>query len=60
VPQLGEHGMWCKYTNFENQVRVPMLVRVPWLPQSAGQHSGALVECPGGPGAVKRPSHFPM
>ena len=41
---LGEHGIWCKYTNFENQVRVPLLVRVPWLPQIVGKHSNALVE----------------
>ena len=38
---LGEHGMWCKYTIFENQARVPMLVRVPWLP--AGQYAVSLM-----------------
>jgi iduronate 2-sulfatase len=41
---LGEHGMWCKYTNFENQVRVPMLVRVPWIEASIGKHSNAMIE----------------
>jgi iduronate 2-sulfatase len=41
---LGEHGMWCKYTNFENQVRVPMLVRVPWIEAAIGKHSSALIE----------------
>eukprot|EP01052_Picozoa_sp_SAG31_P014531 SAG31_NODE_906_length_11091_cov_22.589065_5_plen_197_part_00 len=41
---LGEHGMWCKYTNFENQVRVPMLVRVPWIEAAIGKHSDALIE----------------
>jgi iduronate 2-sulfatase len=41
---LGEHGMWCKYTIFENQARVPMLVRVPWLAAGHGKTTAALVE----------------
>ena len=41
---LGEHGIWCKYCVFENQVRVPMLVRVPWLTSGHGRSSSALLE----------------
>lgn len=26
---LGDHGLWGKYTNFENATRVPLLIRVP-------------------------------
>jgi len=29
--QLGEHGEWCKHTNFEFATRAPMMVRVPGL-----------------------------
>jgi iduronate 2-sulfatase len=31
--KLGEHGSWCKQTNYDIDVRVPLLIRVP------GQHS---------------------
>eukprot|EP00038_Savillea_parva_P010432 m.190238 g.190238 ORF g.190238 m.190238 type:complete len:737 (-) comp17994_c0_seq1:155-2365(-) len=41
---LGEHGIWCKYCVFENQVRVPMIVRVPWMKNGHGQSTSALVE----------------
>ena len=27
--QLGEHGEWCKHTNFELAARAPMMVHVP-------------------------------
>jgi hypothetical protein len=27
--QLGEHGMWCKHTNFEVATRTPLLVAAP-------------------------------
>ena len=26
---LGEHGLWCKHTNFEDSVRAPLLLSVP-------------------------------
>jgi hypothetical protein len=27
--QLGEHGEWCKHTNFELAARAPMMIHVP-------------------------------
>ncbi len=27
--QLGEHGMWCKHTNFETSLRVLLVIRAP-------------------------------
>ncbi len=41
--QLGEHGMWCKHTNFETSTRAPMIVSVP-NQESAGEQTSALVE----------------
>ena len=29
--QLGEHGEWCKHTNFEFATRAPMMIKVPGL-----------------------------
>jgi iduronate 2-sulfatase len=26
---LGDHGMWCKHTNYEEAARIPVLVRAP-------------------------------
>jgi arylsulfatase A-like enzyme len=41
--QLGEHGMWCKHTNYETSVRAPLVVSVPGR-KSAGRRTAALVE----------------
>jgi arylsulfatase A-like enzyme len=41
--KLGEHGGWCKHTNFELDTRVPLIFRMP-LQKAAGQTSNALVE----------------
>jgi|Transcript_19691 iduronate 2-sulfatase len=42
--QLGEHGEWGKHTNFELSLQVPLIIRAPWLPQSAGKHTSSFVE----------------
>jgi iduronate 2-sulfatase len=41
--QLGEHGFWCKHTNFEIATRIPLIVSVP-KQRSAGKSTDALVE----------------
>ncbi len=38
---LGDHGMWCKHTNYEEAARIPLLVAVPG---KSGATSSALVE----------------
>ena len=30
---LGDHGMWCKHTNFEQATRSPMIISAPWISQ---------------------------
>jgi len=40
---LGDHGMWCKHTNYEQATRIPLLVVAPGVTKS-GTRSGALVE----------------
>jgi len=41
--QLGEHGEWCKHTNFELATHAPMMLHIPGLTDS-GLQSNALVE----------------
>lgn len=41
--KLGDHGMWCKHTNFELDTRVPLILSAPGM-ASRGKHSEALVE----------------
>ncbi len=38
---LGDHGMWCKHTNYEQAAHIPLLVSVPGAPHARTQ---ALVE----------------
>ena len=41
--KLGEHGSWCKQSNYNIDVRVPLMIHIPNHP-SAGSKSDALVE----------------
>ena len=41
--KLGEHGSWCKHTNFDIDTRAPLIVRAPGR-QLAGYRTSALVE----------------
>lgn len=41
---LGEQGGWCKQSNFDLVARVPLIVYVPWIPQSHGARTTAMVE----------------
>jgi iduronate 2-sulfatase len=41
--QLGDHGMWCKHTNFETSTHAPLILHVPGQ-HHAGARTDALVE----------------
>ncbi len=41
--QLGEHGMWCKHSNFETSTRAPLIISAPGQ-KRAGTRPNALVE----------------
>jgi arylsulfatase A-like enzyme len=41
--QLGDHGFWCKHTNYEVATRVPLIISVPGQ-QHRGAKSERLVE----------------
>jgi iduronate 2-sulfatase len=40
--QLGEHGLWCKHSNFNTSLNAPLIVSAPGRTQGSG--SSALVE----------------
>lgn len=40
---LGEQGLWCKSTNFENAVRVPLIISTPGM-KAKGKHTAAMAE----------------
>ncbi len=40
---LGDHGQWCKHSNYEQATRIPLIVVAPGVAR-AGSHSRALVE----------------
>ena len=40
---LGEHGMWCKHTNFEVATRVALIISAPGQ-KNAGKTTDALAE----------------
>ena len=39
---LGDHGMWCKHTNYEQAAKIPLIVAAPG--GKAGAKTGALAE----------------
>lgn len=41
--KLGEHGSWCKHTNFENDTHAPLICAAPGQ-KAPGRHTKALVE----------------
>ncbi|MDQ1256849.1 MAG: iduronate 2-sulfatase [Candidatus Hydrogenedentes bacterium] len=41
--QLGEHGLWCKHTNFETSAHAPLIMSAPGQ-KAAGGKTDALVE----------------
>ena len=42
---LGEYAEWEKRTNWELGTRIPLIMRVPWMPSAAsGKHARGLVE----------------
>jgi iduronate 2-sulfatase len=40
---LGDHGMWCKHTNYEQAARIPLIVVAPEVTRG-GTRTAALVE----------------
>ncbi len=40
---LGDHGFWCKHTNYESATHAPLIISAPGM-KAAGQHTGALAE----------------
>eukprot|EP00038_Savillea_parva_P012108 m.202282 g.202282 ORF g.202282 m.202282 type:complete len:681 (+) comp21720_c0_seq1:202-2244(+) len=41
---VGEQNLWMKMTNFELGVRIPLIIRAPWIPGSSGRRSNVLAE----------------
>jgi iduronate 2-sulfatase len=39
---LGDHGMWCKHTNYEQATRIPLMVRVPGTSKDGGAFKGLI------------------
>ena len=40
---LGDHGQWCKHTNYEQAARIPIIVRAPGI-SKPGARTRALIE----------------
>jgi iduronate 2-sulfatase len=40
---LGDHGIWCKHTNYEQATRIPILIVAPGVTKP-GSRTGAMVE----------------
>ncbi|EOD21251.1 hypothetical protein EMIHUDRAFT_241437 [Emiliania huxleyi CCMP1516] len=41
---LGENAAWQKLTAFEHALRVPLIMRVPWMPKARGRRVDDVVE----------------
>jgi iduronate 2-sulfatase len=41
---LGDHGMWCKHTNYEEAARIPLLISAPRDIAKPGTRTTAMVE----------------
>ncbi|MFM1768485.1 MAG: hypothetical protein RJA22_1014 [Verrucomicrobiota bacterium] len=41
---LGDHGWWCKHTNFEQANRIPLIVAAPGITKPGGRATQAMVE----------------
>jgi iduronate 2-sulfatase len=39
---LGDHGMWCKHSNYEQAARIPILIHAPGMKKAS--RSGAFIE----------------
>jgi len=40
---LGDHGLWCKHTNYEQATRIPLIISAPGFTKP-GSRTGALAE----------------
>ena len=41
---LGDHGMWCKHSNYEQAARIPLIVSAPGVAKAGAHAANALVE----------------
>ena len=41
---LGDHGMWCKHSNYEQAARIPIIVAAPGVSKPGSHAANALVE----------------
>ena len=41
---LGDHGMWCKHSNYEQATRIPLIVAAPGVAKPGTRATNALVE----------------
>ena len=41
---LGDHGMWCKHTNYEQAARIPLIVFAPGVTRPGKRAANALIE----------------
>jgi iduronate 2-sulfatase len=41
---LGDHGMWCKHTNYEQAARIPLMIAQPGAKAGSGQRTDNFAE----------------